>query len=438
MPEHASESASASPAESSAIARDFDVVIVGGGAAGIMAALEARAQGASVAVLEKNERLGKKILISGGGKCNITNLSVELENYHGTHPRFAQDVLRSFDQYDTMDWIEGLGVPIVTQESNGKVWPEAMTSKAVLIALEKALEEAGVEVFTTRAVSDAKRSEQGFVVTTRTNERFTSRALILATGGKAAPHLGADGSGLALAESFGHALVDQFPALVGLTIKEEWVHELSGLTLEDVEITLDDGGKGSGTLVHGSLLFTHWGVTSPAIFRLSREVEPALAEGKQLKLKINYRPDAFGSFEHAQQLLFQALGENTKKRAGTVLGYIVGYRRLGDALVSVAGGDPDKRVRELQKRERDHLEELIYRCPLTITGTLGFKRAETMRGGVDVRKVDPRSMASKLADGLFICGEMLDIDADVGGYSFQFAFASGKAAGSAAAAIALA
>lgn len=420
--------------DSASTSSSFDLIIVGGGAAGIMAALTARSNDLSVAILEKTERLGKKILISGGGKCNITNLTVELENYYGSHPRFVQDVLRSFDQYDTMDWMESIGVPVVSQDSNGKVWPEAMTSKSVMAALEAALRDAGVEIFTQSNVGKASRRADGsFEIETRTGERFTSRALILATGGRAAPHLGADASGLSLAQSFGHTLVDQFPALVGITTSDEWAHELTGMTLEDVEITLDDGGKGSGTTVIGSLLFTPWGVTSPAIFKLSREVEALQAAGKELKLKINFRPDAFANFEHAQKLLFQALGENTKKHAGTVLGYVVGYRRLGDALVKLSGGDPEMRVRELQKRERDRLEELIYRCPLHVTGTLGYKRAETMRGGVDVRKVDPRSMASKLVERLYICGEMLDIDADVGGYSFQFAFASGKAAAEAAA-----
>lgn len=416
----------------------YDVIVVGGGAAGIMAAIRSAQKGARTALLEKNERLGKKILISGGGKCNITNTNITLDRYHGSHPRFVQDVLRAFDQHALLDWMNHeVGVETYEGEKYGKIWPTTNMSKTVTAALERALRVAAVDVYTKTHITGASVSGEAttriFSLTCADGRAFTCRALVMASGGRAAPHLGADGSGLAVAEGFGHKLVEQHPALVGLTTSDAWGHELSGLTCDEVELRLLVKGK-EVVSVHDSLLFTHWGITSPGIFRLSREATPALEAGDPVQVTVNWRSDAFRGIEDAQKMLHHALGSNTKKHAGTVLGYVVGYRRLGDALVRLAGGDPEQRVRELQKSHRDKLEELIYRCPFDITGSLGWERAEVMRGGVDVRKIDPRSMASKLQEGLFICGEMLDIDADVGGFNFQFAFASGRAAGEAAAA----
>ncbi len=414
----------------------FDLIVVGGGPAGIMACLEASKHSElRVCLLEKNDRCGKKILISGGGKCNITNIRMGHQYFHGSHPRFAQDMLRFFTQADLLAWLHKLGIETCVEEERGKVWSQAMTSKAVLEPLEAELDRAGVTLELQAEVQEISYSEEqdSFFIRTQGNKHYSCRALILATGGRAAPHLGADDSGLKLAQKLGHKLVSQYPALVGLCTQETWCHELSGLTCEDVGLTLQIPQQKKSFEARGSLLFTHYGLTSPAIFRLSREVGPCFEAGKAARLEVNFLPDTLVSLEDAEEILKQALGSHTKKRAGNVLGWLVGYRRLGDQLVRLSGGDPDKRVRELQQKHRTKLQELLYACPFTVPESLGWKKAETMRGGVDVRKVDPKSMASKLQPGLFICGEMLDIDADVGGYSFQWAFSSGKAAGQAAA-----
>jgi predicted Rossmann fold flavoprotein len=428
----------------------FDVIVVGGGAAGIKAALDARAHGVSVCVLEKEERLGKKILISGGGKCNLTNTDIDLSNYHGTHPRFVADALRGFTQHDLIEWIESLGVETVSDPDNGKVWPAAMKSMAVTNALENALEDAQIAVHLRTSLQSATRSPDGlFTLSARhqpgrggghlTMDRcepsdldYTCHALILASGGISAPQLGANDSGLVVAERFGHKLQPKYPALAGITIAETWPRELAGLTAEHVAITLEIAGKPI-LAVTGSLLLTHYGLTSPAIFRLSREIGPALEQKLPVRLLVNWRADMYDDEADAREGIFHGLGANTKKHAGIAVGEIVRFRRLGEQLVILAGGKPDYRVRELQAKHRDALLELVFRCPFTVTGTQDWQKAEVMRGGVDVRKVDPRTMASKIVDGLFLCGEMLDIDADVGGFNFQFAFASGKAAGAAAA-----
>lgn len=411
----------------------WDVVVVGGGAAGIMAALSARPEGARVLLAEKEERLGKKILISGGGKCNLTNASVSLDNYHGTYPRFVQDALKSFGQGDLIAWMRSLGIETWTDEETGKVWPTAMKSRAVTGALEQALSESGVSVWYRACLASAKKSSGGgFELEFADGRKATAKTLILASGGRAAPQLGANASGLAIAESFGHRLVPQYPGLVGLATAESWTREISGVTCEGAELTLEIGGKAELT-VTGNLLFTHYGINSPAVFRLSREVEPALEEGKPVRVLVNFRPDLFSDPARAAEMVDHALGGNTKKQAGTVVAYIVGIRRLADALLNQAGIDPAKRIREIQHKQRAVLTNLLWRCPLTVTSTQGWARAEVMRGGIDVRKIDPRTMESKVVPGLFICGEMLDVDGDVGGYNFQFAFASGKAAGVAAA-----
>ena len=410
----------------------YDVVVVGGGAAGIMAALEARSHGMNVCLLERNERCGKKILISGGGKCNITNVDVTLDRYHGTHPRFVSDVLRAYDQNDLRTWLDSIGVQTIEGEKYGKIWPQSMMSKTVLAAFEKTMQAEGVKVYTSRDIVAVKHEAGGFQLSTKQNINYSCKALIMASGGRAAPHLGATDSGLGIAETLGHKLVEQYPALAGLYIKEDWIKSLQGLTCDDVGLSLEIDSK-KVVSARGSLLFTHYGINSPEVFRLSREVEPALAVGKNVVVKINFRAEEFEQREDAKKVLDHDFGANTKKHAGTVLGYVVGYRKLGEALIKLAGGDPEKRVRELQKKERDIIEELVFACPLTVTRTQGWERAEVMRGGVDVRGVAPKTMASKKREGLFICGEMLDIDGDVGGFNFQFAFASGKAAGQAAA-----
>ncbi|NUQ35123.1 MAG: aminoacetone oxidase family FAD-binding enzyme, partial [Planctomycetaceae bacterium] len=420
-------------AESTAPQRtDFDVCVVGGGAAGFMAAMEAAKHGASVVLLERNERAGKKILISGGGKCNITNIDVSLDRYHGTHPRFIQDALRSFDQSALRAWLAEIGVETVEGENYGKVWPVSMMSKTVVAALEQALTDAGGELHTGRDVVGVERTEKGFRLLTKQLVPYTCRALVMASGGRAAPHLGATDSGLKLMEKLGHKLVPQYPALAGLHLEGEWWKELQGITCDDVELTLDVGGKDVLT-VRGMMLFTHYGINSPEVFRLSREVEPAIEAGKSVKVYVNFNPELLGSRDDAVEMVYHTLGANTKKQADIAVGEIVRYRRLGAALVKLVGGNPEHRVRELQQKQREKLEELIFRCPFSVTGTQGWERAEVMRGGVDVKGVDPKTMASKVCEGLFICGEMLDIDGDVGGFNFQFAFASGKAAGAAAA-----
>lgn len=410
-----------------------DVLVVGGGAAGIMAALEARKAGTRAILVEKEDRLGKKILISGGGKCNLTNQEISLENYHGSHPRFVQDVIRDFTNRDLVEWIETLGVETWIDEATGKVWPVEMRSRVVTDALERALADAGVEVRTRSALAQLEATTDGpFRASLADGRTIVAGAVVLATGGLAAPQLGADGSGLKVAEQFGHRLVTQAPALVGLVVAEEWVRRLSGVTCEEIELTLEVDGKELLT-VEGDLLFTHYGINSPAVFRLSREASPALAEGRAVRVLVNFRPDLFTDQVKARSMVDHALGGNTKKHSGTVVANITGIRRLADTLVTLVGADPSMRVREIQHKERDALTELLWRCPLTVTATRGWQFAEVMRGGVDVRKVDPRTMESKLVPGLFLCGEMLDIDADVGGFNFQFAFASGKAAGVAAA-----
>ncbi|MCA8939054.1 MAG: aminoacetone oxidase family FAD-binding enzyme [Planctomycetes bacterium] len=414
------------------VSTDFDIAVVGAGAAGIMAALTARQAGANVCLLEKTERLGKKILISGGGKCNLTNMEIDHSNFHGSHPRFVMDVLRRFTNYDLIDWIESLGVPTIVDERNGKVWPEAMLSKVVMKALANTLFASGVKVQLNAALKGLVKSDEGvFELALANGSKLRSKTVILATGGRAAPHLGADGSGLAIAESLGHNIVETFPALVGLEANEQWMQELQGITCEDVALGLLADGKEVASS-RGSLLFTHYGVNSPAIFRLSREVEPALKDGKEVALSINFNPSEAPTQEAANKLLDELLGSHTKKRTGTVLGYAFGARSIGDAMAREIGFDPERRVRELQKKHRDLLKVMLFKMRIGVLGTQGFERAEVMRGGVNVREVDPRTFASKVVDGLFVCGEMLDIDGDVGGYNFQFAFGSGKSAAEAA------
>ncbi len=416
-----------------------DVLVVGAGAACCMAALAARHGGAKVILIEKEERIGKKILISGGGKCNLTNAKVQIENFHGTHPRFVQDALRSFDEGDLLQWLESIGVETWTDEANGKVWPVAMKSHVVTDAIEDELEHAGVELWLNSPLTgiEPHSSGVGYQCSVGEVEQIHAKTVVLATGGTAAPQLGADDSGLRICEQLGHKLVARFPALVGLIVAEAWTRELKGLTCEDVSLTLEVGGKAVLT-TRGSLLFTHYGITSPAIFRLSREVEAAKAEGQVVRVLINFRPDMIHNEADALNMLHHVLGSNTKKHSGTVAGYVVGYRRLGDVLIKQIGADPEKRVRELQHGHRVALASLVAQCPLTIASTQGWPKAEVMRGGVDVRKIHPRTMESRILPGLFVCGEMLDIDGDVGVFNFQFAFASGFVAGKTAAETALA
>ena len=377
----------------------FDVAVVGAGAAGLMAALFAARSGARVVALDGAKRLGAKILISGGGRCNVTHDEVHAKDFNGNRNAIAK-VLRTFDVPATIDFFRELGV-VLKREETGKLFPVTDRAATVLDALINACKDAGVEIRTDFRVESI---EPGFKI----NGDVQANRVILATGGRSVPKTGSDGRGYDLAHHLGHTVTKVFPALVPLLLEpDHWLTKLSGTSVE-VELIL----RGAKIRERGSLLFTHFGLSGPVVLDISRHWIEHRAE-----LLANFLPgETFESLES------QLLNANPHLTLATFLRRRGIPERLADAI----GTQP---IGKLTRDERRHAIRSIVELPLPVTRDRGFDYAEVTAGGVPLSEVDVSTMHSRVCEGLYLCGEILDVDGKIGGYNFQWAWASGRLAG---------
>jgi len=412
------------PDPSQQATRDCDVIVAGAGAAGLVAATEAARAGASVVLLEKNDQPGLKILISGGGRCNLTTaLSVRAaEAEFGPQPgRFLRHALRTTPPETIRRWVEDRGVETVV-EAQDKVFPRSGRSRDVRDALVARAVEAGVELWTRcPMVGPPARAESGWVVETARGV-LRCRRLVLAIGGSSYPKTGTCGEGYRWLEHIGLDVDEPRPALAPLASDAPWVHELCGVTLADVECQLR---AETGKIVHRRrrpLLFTHRGVSGPGPMDLSRYVE---REPGVHRLFVDLLPDAGGD---ELERVFAGRGKlGNRLRAETGL-----PRRLCRAIVAIHGltGVP---AAEIAGRSRRRILSALRGLEVPVTGSLGFAHAEVTTGGLPTRMVDPTTFEVQGHAGLFVVGELVDVDGPIGGFSFLIAFASGVLAGRAAA-----
>jgi predicted Rossmann fold flavoprotein len=406
----------------------WDVVVVGAGAAGLMAAIRAVELGRTTLLLEKNRKAGVKILMSGGTRCNITHNTDNrgIVAAYGPPGRFLHSALAAFSVADTIAFFENEGVATKIEET-GKIFPVSNKALHVLEALLRRLERSGATLCLESPLRDVERTDAGFALTTPGRVVVAPR-LILTTGGQSYPGSGTTGDGYGFAAKFGHTIVPPRPALVPLTTDAPWVAELRGITLPEVAVKVREGEMTLATR-RGSLLFAHFGLSGPVALDVSRVVS-GHPEPRALTLEVDLLPDMKESA--LDELLRTETAASGKKQLAVVLAERL-PRRLADTLLALAGLDVERKAAALSKPDRQMLARLHKHLQIPLTGTLGFGKAEVTAGGVSLDEVDSRTMESKLVPGFYLAGEVLDLDGPIGGYNFQAAWSTGWLAGTAAA-----
>jgi predicted Rossmann fold flavoprotein len=402
----------------------WDIVVIGAGAAGLVAAVRATELGRRVLLLEKNRKPGVKILMSGGTRCNITQATDNrgIVEAYGPPGRFLHSALAALSVPDTIALFEAEGVATKVEET-GKVFPVSNRALDVLDALLRRLRRSGAALALGEPVTGLRADDDGFIVATPSRE-LASRRVILTTGGKSYPGSGTTGDGYRFAAAFGHTIVPPRPALVPITTAAPWVRELRGVTLPGVAVRVRECDRALAVR-RGSLLFAHFGLTGPVALDVSRVVSghPAPAA---LHLEIDLLPDlpepALDQFLQAESLA------SGKKQLSTLLATHL-PQRVAATLLALAGQAPDRKAAGLSRGDRARLVQLAKHLHVPVTGTLGFEKAEVTAGGVALDEVDSRTMESKRRPGLYLAGEILDLDGPIGGYNFQAAWSTGWLAG---------
>lgn len=393
----------------------------------MFAALGAAEAGHRVTILEQNEKLGKKIYITGKGRCNLTN-ACDTEEIFAHVPRnakFLYSAIYTYDNFRVMEFFEANGMPIKTERGN-RVFPVSDHSSDVISTLQKALEKAGVEVLLYTKVTEIL-SKDGKIagVRLKNGEKRTADAIILATGGKSYSSTGSTGDGFVFAEQLGHKIEEPVPSLVPMTVLEDYCMQMQGLSLRNVQATIREGGKVFFE-EFGEMLFTHFGVSGPLMLSASSVVNDRLRK-KNLSLTIDLKPAL--SEEQLDARILRDFEENKNRQFKNSVKGLLPVKMI-PVVISLSGIDPEKKINGITKQERKKLVECIKAFPLTLTGLRGFNEAIITRGGVSVKQVDPSTMESKLVKGLYFAGEILDVDAYTGGFNLQIAWSTGYLAGS--------
>ena len=395
------------------------IAIIGAGASGMMAALAAARTGASVLLLERQARVGRKLLATGNGRCNLSNIHADVTNYHGEDPAFVRPSLTVFSQTDTITFFERLGLYTVTEDS-GKVYPYSDQANSVVDVLRFALEQSNIQLITGAEVSKVKMAEGKFQITA--TERFEADKLIVACGGAAGSKLGGTLSGYQILRSFGHKCTRLRPSLVQLKSSYPRCPALKGIRAQAaLTITKD---REPFAQSQGEVQFTDYGISGPTVFEISRDVAAAKGNWEAvLDLLPGMEWDVFTT------LLKQRL--QTDRCAEDLLTGIL-HNRLGKILIQEAGISLNTPCRDLSETELRRVFETVRGFRLTITESIGLDGAQVTAGGILTKEFDPATLESRKVSGLYACGEVLDIDGDCGGFNLQWAWSSGYVAGTSA------
>ena len=418
-----------------------DLIVIGAGPAGMMAAITAAQRGKSVLLLERNPRPGRKLLITGKGRCNVTNNCGQdalLANIP-RNPRFLYSAFARFSTADTIAFFESRGLPLKT-ERGSRVFPQSDRASDVLGVLERALRELNVPVINARVSSLLMDEEKKAVLGVRCGDgrEFRAAATLLACGGMSYPQTGSTGDGYALAAQAGHRIIPPVPSLIPILTEEKEPREMQGLSLKNVTLTVYRGEKPVFSEL-GELLFTHFGVSGPLVLSASAHMEgqkpegpcsaafcASMLKGKGYRLSIDWKPGL--SEEQLDRRLLRDFSKFQNKDAVNSLGELL-PRKAIPVLLRRAGIPLEEKVNRITKEQRRSLLETLKGYALTPVGFRPIEEAIITSGGVDVREVNPKTMASKLASGLYFAGELLDVDGYTGGFNLQIAFATGVLAG---------
>lgn len=387
--------------------------IVGGGASGLTAAIAAAELGSNVTIYERNDRVGRKILSTGNGRCNMTNINADISNYYGKNPKFVMGAISRFWVDETLEFFNDLGV-LHKVEDAGKVYPYSDQASAVLDVLRMKAEELLVAVRTKSEVKRVSKNKNGFIVETYSGEKEFFDKVIVASGGKAAPDLGSNGSGYNILKSFGHKITEVRPSLVQLKTEPDTVKKLKGIKIQG---TVNLGGF----VEKGEILFTDYGLSGPPIFSVSSRFN------NQKSIYVDMMPD------YSESQLNAMLSERVCRFPMVALeNFFVGIlnKRVGQALLKYLKIEPLSRYAvTLRKEDIDKIAKTIKAWEFKVTGTMSWNNAQVTKGGADTSQFNPNTMESRLVKGLYAAGEVLDIDGDCGGYNLQWAWSSGMLAG---------
>lgn len=403
----------------------YDCIVIGGGAAGLMAAITAADFGKNVLIIERNNRLGKKLLITGKGRCNVTN-NCGIDEFMAnipTNPRFLYSAYSQFNSQDCMNFFERLGVKLKTERGN-RVFPVSDKAGDIVSALEQAVKERSITVKNIRATELI--IEDCTVKGVKCQDvSFLADSVLIATGGMSYPKTGSDGDGYRFARQAGHTVIPLKPSLVPIVSEENYCSEMMGLSLKNVTLTLKDI-KSRKTLYSemGEMLFTHFGVSGPLVLSASSHIRNM--ENNRYKLEIDLKPAL--SEKTLEARLQRDFAENINKDFANSLNKLLPAKII-PVIVKLSGIPADKKVNQITKQERQNLVSLLKAFPITVKAFRPIDEAIVTCGGVKASEISPKTMESKLINGLYFAGEVIDIDGYTGGFNLQIAFSTGYAAG---------
>ena len=414
----------------------YDLIVIGGGPAGMMAAGRAAEKGADVLLLEKNDRLGIKLVITGKGRCNITNSEFTTKNLvekFGKNGRFLFSAMSKFSNQDVITFFEKRGLATKVERGN-RVFPQSDSSLDVLDVLKEYLNKGQVEIKTNAEVQSIS-SKNNLIekVVLNDKQEFKAKKYIIATGGKSYPMTGSSGDGYKWLKKMGHTIVETNPALSPLLIKENFIEELEGLSLKNVAISVYQnnhhlaGSRSRDKKIDsrfGEALFTSKGMSGPIILDMSKNI--GLALNSPIKLEIDYKPNV--DFKALDKRIQDDFIKSNNKLFKNSLGELL-PKKLIPLIIKLSKIDPDKKANSITKEERRALLHLLKNFELNVKSLYGFNKAIVTSGGVHLREVDPKTMQSKIIKNLYLAGEILDLDAPTGGYNLQAQWSTGFAAG---------
>ena len=398
------------------------VLIIGGGASGLMAAIMAAREGAEVTILEHMDRVGKKILSTGNGRCNMTNLSLRPEHYRSSQKLFPMKVLDRFSVWDTLSFFDGIG--IVTKNRNGYIYPNSDPAASVLDALRFETEHLGIQTVLSCHIKKAWKTKNGTFTVESDQGTFRGDSLILAAGSKAAPVSGSDGSGYELAKVFGHTIIKPLPALVQLKCRGTFFKQLAGVRCEAVVRLVSDGKTLAAD--EGEVQLTDYGISGIPTFQVSRYAARALDEGRRVSAVLDFFPSK--SMEDTRTMLKQRKAALGYRPSGEFLNGVLN-KKLAAVLLKQAGIPLDATCGRIKDSQLEALAMQMKKFEVPVTSTNSFEQAQVCCGGVDTRELRPDTMESKLVKGLFLVGELTDVDGICGGYNLQWAWSTGAVAG---------
>ena len=404
----------------------FDVAVIGGGPAGMMAAGRAGESGAKVVLLEKNNRLGAKLLLTGKGRCNITQAEFDNRKFvekFGQGGDFLFSPLSLFGVKETIEFFEKRGLKLKTERGQ-RVFPVSDKAQDALRVLMNYLQQNQVKIMTGVGVTGLRKKDKRIIKAILRDQEVVADKYIICTGGRACPRSGSTGQGFLWAKKLGHAITDLRPALTPLEIKEKWVKEAQGLSLKNVKIKVIQGGKKKEE-AFGEALFTHFGLSGPIVLDLSKKVGELLKKG-EVKLSIDLKPALdFIKLDNRVQRDFKKY--NNKLFRNSLDDLLP--KKMVSIIAKLSGIKLEKKVNAITRQERNDLVRLLKNVEMTVSNVCGFDKAIVTSGGISLKEIDSRTMKSKLIDNLFFAGEIIDLDGPTGGYNLQLCWSTGYLAG---------